>query len=110
MYHILLVLQKNTYVSNICCITPIGLSTNEITFSIFRSLRKKDDFPNEDTIRIVCVSDTHSQTSKMKHVVPDGDVLIHAGDFTLTGHILEVENFNKWLGTLPHKHKIVIAG
>ena len=26
------------------------------------------------------------------------------------GHISEVKQFNKWLGTLPHKHKIVIAG
>ena len=26
------------------------------------------------------------------------------------GHISEVRQFNTWLGTLPHKHKIVIAG
>ena len=26
------------------------------------------------------------------------------------GHISEVKQFNAWLGTLPHKHKIVIAG
>ena len=26
------------------------------------------------------------------------------------GHISEVKQFNNWLGTLPHKHKIVIAG
>ena len=46
----------------------------------------------------------------MKEFLPDGDILIHAGDFTLTGHVLEVKKFNTWLGTLPHKHKIVIAG
>jgi len=46
----------------------------------------------------------------MKHVLPDGDVLIHAGDFTLTGHVSEVKKFHTWLGTLPYKHKIVIAG
>ena len=42
--------------------------------------------------------------------IPDGDVLIHAGDFTRCGHLQEVKEFNTWLGTLPHKHKIVIAG
>ena len=42
--------------------------------------------------------------------IPEGDVLIHAGDFTRCGHLQEVKEFNTWLGTLPHKHKIVIAG
>lgn len=36
--------------------------------------------------------------------------MIHAGDFTRCGHLQEVKDFNNWLGTLPHKHKIVIAG
>ena len=36
--------------------------------------------------------------------------MIHAGDFTRCGHLKEVKEFNSWLGTLPHKHKIVIAG
>ena len=26
------------------------------------------------------------------------------------GHISEVQQFNAWLGKLPHKHKVVIAG
>jgi len=60
--------------------------------------------------RIVCISDTHSQVSKMSHAVPDGDILIHAGDFTLCGHLDEVRQFNSWLGSLPHPHKIVVAG
>ena len=36
--------------------------------------------------------------------------MIHAGDFTRCGHLQEVKEFNNWLGKLPHKHKIVIAG
>ena len=60
------------------------------------------------TIKFVCVSDTHNLTNKIQ--VPEGDVLIHAGDFTNSGKPDEVEWFNKWLGNLPHKHKIVIAG
>ena len=42
--------------------------------------------------------------------IPEGDVLIHAGDFTRCGNLQEVREFNKWLETLPHKHKLVIAG
>ncbi|XP_077999225.1 metallophosphoesterase MPPED2-like [Glandiceps talaboti] len=59
--------------------------------------------------RFVCVSDTHSKTDKMT-MMPEGDVLIHAGDFTELGFPKEVEKFNDWLGSLPYKHKIVIAG
>ena len=61
-------------------------------------------------VRVVCVSDTHSLVEKMVHPVPAGDVLIHAGDFSHCGLPHEVEAFNDWLGSLPHKHKIVIAG
>ena len=46
----------------------------------------------------------------MTHDIPHGDILIHAGDFSNAGCVSEVKNFNKWLGSLPHKHKIVIAG
>lgn len=45
----------------------------------------------------------------MNHI-PDGDVLIHAGDLTNHGELDQVESFNEWLGDLPHSHKLVIAG
>ena len=71
---------------------------------------KDETASKEDVIRVVCVSDTHNQISKVTHNFPDGDILIHAGDFSEAGHISEVKAFNEWLGSLPHKHKIVIAG
>jgi predicted phosphohydrolase len=43
-------------------------------------------------------------------VVPPGDVLLHAGDFSMTGNLEPVRKFNEWLGKLPHTTKIVIAG
>ncbi|KAL3884291.1 hypothetical protein ACJMK2_024439 [Sinanodonta woodiana] len=63
-----------------------------------------------DHIRFVCLSDTHLQIEKGQIKIPDGDVLLHAGDFTNTGLPIEVKTFNDFLGTLPHKLKIVIAG
>ncbi len=58
--------------------------------------------------RIVCLSDTHNFHEQIR--VPDGDILIHAGDATGRGTIAEIERFNFWLAKLPHEHKIFVAG
>lgn len=59
-------------------------------------------------MRLVCLSDTHSMHRQIE--VPDGDVLIHAGDCLGVGTLDEVDELNDWLGSLPHRHKILIAG
>lgn len=59
--------------------------------------------------RIVCISDTHTKHASIKEV-PDGDIIIHSGDFTLTGKKKEVQIFTDWFSALPHQHKIIIAG
>jgi Icc-related predicted phosphoesterase len=59
-------------------------------------------------MRIVCVSDTHGRHHKT--VIPGGDLLVHAGDITRHGKQEEVEDFDRWLGTLPHRYKVVICG
>ncbi|VEN37987.1 unnamed protein product [Callosobruchus maculatus] len=61
-----------------------------------------------DQVRVVCMSDTHVR--KIGFDVPDGDVFIHAGDFSNIGDRPSIIFFNQWIGALPHKHKIVIAG
>lgn len=62
-------------------------------------------------IRVVCISDTHGRHMKIPEgSIPDGDILIHAGDFSDMGSIRQLKSFCEWLGTLPHLHKIVIAG
>lgn len=53
---------------------------------------------DNDKIRFVCMSDTHSLTHNIKFDIPDGDVFIHAGDFTKCGQQEEVQEFNRWLG------------
>ena len=60
-------------------------------------------------MKIVALSDTHGMHRKFPYI-PDGDILIHAGDFTNVGEPEQVKDFNAWLGELPHTHKIVIAG
>jgi Icc-related predicted phosphoesterase len=59
-------------------------------------------------MRIVAISDTHTLHNQTR--IPDGDVLIHAGDFTERGTLTEVLDFELFLRKLPHKYKILIAG
>lgn len=59
-------------------------------------------------MRLVCISDTHGKHHKLD--LPDGDLLIHAGDFTSLGELTEVYSFANWLKDQPHEKKIVVAG
>jgi Icc-related predicted phosphoesterase len=59
-------------------------------------------------VRLVCISDTHNLHDRI--AIPDGDVLIHAGDMTNTGSLEEIAACIEFLAALPHRHKVVIAG
>jgi len=66
---------------------------------------------DEQKIRIICLSDTHTLHNSI--VVPDGDVLVYCGDmgFSDWGSNLSVLNdFNKFLEKLPHRQKFLVAG
>lgn len=80
--------------------------------------------------KIVCISDTHTfhryltpkaddplhglrYYNKQDHrhlTLPDGDILIHAGDITNVGEPFYLKDFLSWFSALPHKYKIFIAG
>lgn len=62
--------------------------------------------PISPRIKVVCISDTHNKQPD----IPNGDILIHAGDLTISGTFTELQAQLIWLNTLPHTHKIVIAG
>ncbi|KAJ2974609.1 hypothetical protein NQ176_g5964 [Zarea fungicola] len=62
--------------------------------------------PNLCPLRIVCISDTHNK----QPLVPDGHVLIHAGDLTENGSFGEVQTQLRWLASLPHRYKVFVAG
>ncbi|KAK0708049.1 Metallo-dependent phosphatase-like protein [Lasiosphaeris hirsuta] len=61
---------------------------------------------NGNEVSIVCISDTHNSQPRL----PDGDVLIHAGDLTQNGSFEEIKSALNWLQSQPHRHKIVAAG
>jgi len=54
-------------------------------------------------MKIIAISDTHRGFDQLK--IPEADVLIHAGDIDAYEFSSELKKFNKWLGTVPCKHK-----
>lgn len=60
-------------------------------------------------MRLVALSDTHGQHGKV--IVPEGDILVYAGDFCTHGFSFgEVFSFRDWFKSQPHKYKILVAG
>lgn len=57
-------------------------------------------------MRIVAISDTHCY----RPVLPDGDLLIHAGDICWAGWEKEWKSEIAWLGKQSHKNKLYIPG
>ncbi|XP_076443686.1 metallophosphoesterase MPPED2-like [Babylonia areolata] len=71
--------------------------------------------PRQDNVlRFVCLSDTHSMVEGSRRAfherIPDGDVLIHCGDFSMGGDPSEIIQFDSFMGRLSHPVKLVIAG
>ncbi|KAG5917596.1 hypothetical protein E4U42_007184 [Claviceps africana] len=64
------------------------------------------DAADPQALTVVCVSDTHNT----RPAVPDGHLLLHAGDLTNGGSFQELQDQLDWLSSLPHPHKVVIAG
>ncbi len=102
--HIGKIVARFTHTKKRLCVSRIG------AFSRFCNVSNAHCIKNtqEEEMRIVCISDTHNLHRKLQ--IPDGDVLVHAGDFTLFGKQEHLNDFNEWLGTLPHRHKLVVQG
>lgn len=64
--------------------------------------------PNK--LRFVCISDTHLKHRSL--TMPEGDVLIHAGDFShwRKGSMDKIREFNAWLGDLKYSYKFLNCG
>jgi len=59
-------------------------------------------------VKLVIISDTHTMHHHVK--VPEGDVLVHCGDWTNRGELHSIASFLDWFALQPHKHKVFIAG
>ena len=60
-------------------------------------------------MRIVAVADTHGRERALGPL-PEGNLLIYAGDLLQGGSIDELEAVGRWLAKLPFQTKVVVAG
>lgn len=59
-------------------------------------------------MKILHISDTHGFHRRLR--LPDADVVVHSGDFTMNGSLHEAIDFMNWFCDLPYAHKIFICG
>jgi len=98
----------------------ISTKISRVQLNTLRFLGQKKRKRKKKKVRLVVISDTHNKHHLLN--IPDGDILLHCGDFS---HMYDwanylhtpgaslpktVTDFNTFLGTLPHKHKVIIAG
>lgn len=69
---------------------------------------------SKSSLQLVVISDTHGFEEQLGDKLPDGDVLIHLGDFAIDEDgpavIEQVAKFDRWLAQQSHRTKIVLRG
>lgn len=55
--------------------------------------------------KIVCISDTHCRRLKL----PEGDILIHSGDWSGRGDQSETEDFIRWMEEVEGNYKAIVV-
>ena len=58
---------------------------------------------------ILHLSDTHGCHRRLRDL-PEADVVVHSGDFTMNGSESEAIDFMNWFCDLPYRHKVFICG
>ncbi|MFZ1523709.1 MAG: metallophosphatase domain-containing protein [Saprospiraceae bacterium] len=59
-------------------------------------------------MKFVAISDTHGKHHLL--TLPEGDILVHAGDISSRGTEYEIRMFLDWFAGLDFKYKIFVAG
>lgn len=60
-------------------------------------------------MKILHLSDTHGCHRRLRNL-PEADVVVHSGDFTMNGSEAEAIDFMNWFCDLPYSHKVFICG
>ena len=60
-------------------------------------------------MKIFHISDTHG-CHRCLPALPEADIIVHSGDFTVVGSEQEALDFLGWFCDLPYKHKVFICG
>jgi len=72
-------------------------------------MRRLEAKTSKRLVKVVAISDTHGCHDYLDPL-RQGDILIHAGDFTKRGTQEECEQMARWLGCQSHAHKLVTPG
>lgn len=62
-------------------------------------------------LKVVCISDTHGSERLVE--LPEGDLLIHAGDWTIFGNVQQLNKFAMWVEEIAPNYPagvVLIAG
>lgn len=59
-------------------------------------------------MKIICISDTHGKHKLFP--LPEGDMILHAGDFSKRGTEDQIKDFFSWFSSLDYRYKVFIAG
>lgn len=94
----------------ITSVSPRSFTAKRLySYLTFAHSRQKLGQRPEDSVRLVCIADTHNSQDILP-LLPDGDILVHAGDMTETGTLEEADAALAWISVQKHAHKIVVAG
>ena len=133
---VLTTLIETGELENVAVIDPKDASTSSVRFVVIsdthgweESLTKDNDLlepweftkygSNHDDVNHELMQqneclDREPKEDCKKNILPDGDVLLHLGDFAVDGSKTTqekaLERFDKWLSYQPHSTKIVIRG
>jgi hypothetical protein len=77
-----------------------------LTLKLYDWRRIVPNQPLAKPVSVICVSNTYYQQPR----IPEGDILIHAGDLTSDGSLQQFQQTLNWLKDQPHPIKIVVAG
>lgn len=69
--------------------------------------------PDDKLLRIVCMSDTHERYNQLMlnpTLIPEGDLLLHAGDMTFKGEYSKYTEMDDWLSHVRCRHKVIVPG
>lgn len=85
------------------CQSPLNFLAERLY--VYRRIPRSTASPL-NPIRVVCISDTHD----LQPELPDGDLLLHAGDLTSKGTFNQLQAQLTWLNNQSHRYKVIIAG
>lgn len=75
---------------------------------VFQIPVKSANVKPPDCTRLVCISDTHSRHREVSHL-PPGDVLVHAGDFSMHGELRAIQDISDYFGGLSNSFTEIVA-